>query len=152
MDIIKPDKDIALQYALDEMDYSNALLEKETSNSEINKVISYIDSVYNDPENHQIFSIDNKAILTLDILPDKKFVVIECCYTDPSARGKGYASALLQYAIKYWKDNYSNFRLILAVVKTNYNAINLYKSKGFVKRNTDNKFDYMEYINLYRGL
>ena len=55
MDIIKPDKDIALQYALDEMDYSNALLEKETSNSEINKVISYIDSIYNEPENHQIF-------------------------------------------------------------------------------------------------
>lgn len=149
MDIIIPDKDIALQYALDEMDYSNGLLNQETNAEQLNDVISYINDIYNEPEKYKIFSIDNKAIITMDIEDTRKFVVIRCCYTDESARGKGYASTLLQYAIKYWKDNYSNYRLILAVVKTNYNAIKLYNSNGFKKRNTDDKFDYMEYIRLF---
>ena len=145
MNIIIPDKDIALNYALDELEYSNSLLERPTGQNDIDKTIKYINDVYTDTDVHKIFSIDNQAIIIVDIDYDRKLMAIECCYTNEEARGKGYASTLLKYIINYKKEHFSNFQLVLVVVKTNYKAKKVYASNGFVVHHSDDKFDWMSY-------
>lgn len=145
MKIIIPDKDVALNYALDELDYSYNLLGKAASQEDINKTISYINDVYDNNKDHKIFSIENQAIAIIDIDYNRKLMAIECCYTNEASRGKGYASALLKYIINYKKEYFKDFQLVLVVVKTNYKAKNVYASNGFVVHHSNDEYDWMSY-------
>ena len=59
---------------------------------------------------------------------------------DPNLRGKGYGKNLLNYAIKYAKENLNAKEINLGVFENNINAYNCYKSVGFREINKNEKY------------
>lgn len=138
MFIEKPDRLIASKLLYKSSKYIHSKFRNDWLNN-FNNIIKedaeFLNQVYNNSLEYQIMSIDNNSFIIFGPRFSLDCFYIYELFIAEEARGKGYGTALLNYAIEYFrkmqKYGFDLENLQLDVDKENYSALEFYKKNEF---------------------
>ena len=138
MFIEKPDKFIASKLLYKSSKYIHSKFRNDwlsNFNNIIKEDAEFLNQVYSNSLEYQIMSIENNSFIIFGSRFSFDCFYIYELFIAEEARGKGYGTALLNYAIEYFrkmqKYGFDLENLQLDVDKENYSALEFYRKNGF---------------------